>query len=154
MKGHPTAQIIWQLNGSFTSRKPACVIYKCWSICHDLPKKWSLGEVERHHRSQPKAISTHCPPHRLILAAKEGQRELPNDVEKIIYDTLFFFKDSPVRQIQKAWLNLIVLMYQLSSITGCNGCLADCVARVVQLLPLLVRYFEEQALDTANRARC
>ena len=29
--------------------------------------------------------------------------------------------------------------------------LADCVSRVVKLLPLLVRYFEEQAEDTQNR---
>ena len=29
--------------------------------------------------------------------------------------------------------------------------LADCVGRVVKLLPLLVRYFEEQAEDTQNR---
>ena len=29
--------------------------------------------------------------------------------------------------------------------------LADCVNRLVKLLPLLVRYFEEQELDTANR---
>ena len=29
--------------------------------------------------------------------------------------------------------------------------LSDCVSRVVQLLPLLVRYFEEQAIDTHNR---
>ena len=46
----------------------------------------------------PKLFSTHCPPHRLILASKAGQKELPSDIEKTVSDTLFFFKDSSVRQ--------------------------------------------------------
>ena len=29
--------------------------------------------------------------------------------------------------------------------------LSDCVSRVVQMLPLLVKYFEEQAQDSQNR---
>ena len=28
----------------------------------------------------PKLFSSHCPPHRLVLAAKEGQKELPDDI--------------------------------------------------------------------------
>lgn len=89
--GRRPSKHIWQLNGNFTSRKPwfkvaSCGIYKWWSICHDLPKmeSWRSWEVN------PKLFSTHCPPHRLVLAAK-GQRELPDDVEKTISDTLFFF---------------------------------------------------------------
>ena len=49
----------------------------------------------------PKLFSTHCPPpppHRLILASKAGQKELPTDIERTVADTLFFFKDSSVRQ--------------------------------------------------------
>ena len=46
----------------------------------------------------PKLFSTHCPPHCLILASKAGQKELPSDIEKTVSDTLFFFKDSSVRQ--------------------------------------------------------
>ena len=30
----------------------------------------------------PKLFSSHCPPHRLVLAAKEGQKKLPDDIEK------------------------------------------------------------------------
>jgi hypothetical protein len=40
-----------------------------------------------------KMFATHCPPHRLVLACKG----LPNDVERTVSDTLFFFKDSAVR---------------------------------------------------------
>lgn len=45
-----------------------------------------------------KLFSTHCPSHRLVLASKAGQKELPNDVEKTISDTLFLFRDSSVRR--------------------------------------------------------
>lgn len=37
----------------------------------------------------PKLFSTQCPPHRLILASKAGQKQLPSDIES---DTLFFFR--------------------------------------------------------------
>ena len=45
-----------------------------------------------------KLFSTHCPPHRLVLASKAGQKELPSDIEKTISDTFFFFRDSSVRR--------------------------------------------------------
>ena len=45
----------------------------------------------------PNLFSSHCPPHRLVLAAKEGQKEILDEIEKTISDTLFFFKDGPVR---------------------------------------------------------
>ena len=122
------------------------------------PKNGVLVKLRGITEVNPKLFSTHCPPHRLILAAKEGQRELPNDVEKIIYDTLFFFKDSPVRHKFKKLKEIVELDSPHVSIVKYHRVqwlsLADCVARVVQLLPLLVRYFEEQALDTANRDRC
>ena len=46
----------------------------------------------------PKLFITHCPPHRLVLASKAGQKIIPDNVEKLIGDVLFFFKDSPVRR--------------------------------------------------------
>ena len=49
-------------------------------------------------RISTKLFSTHCPPHRLVLASKAGQKELPSDIEKTISDTLFFFRDSSVRR--------------------------------------------------------
>lgn len=48
----------------------------------------------------PKLFLTHCPPHRLILASKSGQKILPGDIEKTVSDVLFFFKDSSVRRDQ------------------------------------------------------
>ena len=49
-------------------------------------------------RISSKLFSTHCPPHRLVLASKAGQKELPSDIEKTISHTLFFFRDSSVRR--------------------------------------------------------
>ena len=45
-----------------------------------------------------KLFLTHCPPHRLILASKAGQKVLPGDIEKTVADVLYFFKDSSVRR--------------------------------------------------------
>ena len=59
------------------------------------PKNGVLGKFRGVAEVNPKLFSTHCPPHRLVLASKEGQRELPDDVEKTIADTLFFL---PVRR--------------------------------------------------------
>lgn len=55
------------------------------------PNNGVLGKLRR--AVNPKLFSSHCPPHRLVLAAKEGQKEIPGEVEKTISDTLFFFKD-------------------------------------------------------------
>ena len=104
----------------------------------------------------PKLFSTHCPPHRLILVSKAGQKELPVDIEKTVSDTLFFFKDSSVRRDEFCSLKEMVepnsphiAIVQYHTVRWLS--LADCVDRLVKLLPLLVRYFEEQELDTANR---
>ena len=71
--------------------------------------------------------------------------------------TLFFFKDSPVRQEEFKKLKelvepysphvALVLYHKVRWLS-----LADCVHRLTQLLPFLVRFFEEQAEDKANRA--
>lgn len=117
-------------------------------------KNGVLGKLRR--AVNPKLFSTHCPPHRLVLASKEGQKELPDDVEKTISDTLFFFKDSSVRRDEfKKLKDLVepdsphVAIVQYHKVRWLS--LADCVSRIVLLLPLLVRYFEEQAQDTSNR---
>ena len=91
------------------------------------PKNGVLGKLRGVAKVNPKLFSIHCPPHRLVLATKEGQRELPDDVEKTISDTSFFFKtalsDVMNSKSLKKWSNLTVLMYQSSSITRCGGCL-------------------------------
>ena len=38
----------------------------------------------------PKLFVTHCPPHRLVLASKAGQKLIPENVEKLVGDVLFF----------------------------------------------------------------
>ena len=107
-------------------------------------------------RISTKLFSTHCPPHRLVLASKAGQKELPSDIEKTISDTLFFFRDSSVRRDEFFALKEMVepdspfvAIVQYHKVRWLS--LSDCVGRLVKLLPLLVRYFEEQALDTVNR---
>ena len=60
------------------------------------PKEGVLGKLRRNVNS--KIFATHCPPHRLVLACKEGQKEIPSEIEKTVSDTLFFFKDSSVRR--------------------------------------------------------
>ena len=101
VEGHPTAQNIFgslmeviypenpdlrlPLNklAGFTSDGASVMI---------SPKNGVLGKLRGVAEVNPKLFSTHCPPHRLVLAAKERQRELPDDVEKTISDTLFFLK--------------------------------------------------------------
>ena len=60
------------------------------------PKEGVLGKLRNNVNS--KIFATHCPPHRLVLACKEGQKEIPSEIEKTVSDTLFFFKDSSVRR--------------------------------------------------------
>lgn len=108
-------------------------------------------------RISTKLFSTHCPPHRLVLASKAGQKELSSDIEKTISDTLFFFRDSSVRRDEFIALKEMVepdspfiAIVQYHKVRWLS--LADCVGRLVKLLPLLVRYFVEQSCDTVNRA--
>ena len=103
----------------------------------------------------PKLFITHCPPHRLVLASKSGQKNIPDSTEKLIADVLFFFKDSPVRKEEFHKLKelvepdsphvSLVLYHKVRWLS-----LADCVERLTGLLPLLVQYFEEQSQDRAN----
>ena len=46
------------------------------------PKNGVLGKLRS--AVNPKVFSTHCPPHRLVLASKEGQKELPDEIEKTL----------------------------------------------------------------------
>ena len=107
-------------------------------------------------RISTKLFSTPCPPHHLVLASKAGQKELPSDIDKTISDTLLFFRDSSVRCDEFfALKEMVEPDSPFVAIVQCHKVkwlsLADCVGRLVKLLPLLVRYFEEQALDTVNR---
>ena len=75
---------------------------------------------------------------------------IPDFVEKLISGVLFFFKDSPVRRAEFLKLQELtepnsphIALVQYHRVRWFS--LADCVNRLVKLLPLLVRYFEEQA---------
>ena len=100
-----------------------------------------------------KLFLTHCPPHRLILALKAGQKVLPGDIEKTVADVLYFFKMNRdefhfLKELVEPnnQYNALVQYHRIRWLS-----FSDCVSRLVKLLPLLVRYFEEQALDTSNR---
>jgi len=113
-----------------------------------------LGKLRR--AVNPKFFPTHCPPHCLVLASKDGQKEIPTEIEQTLSDTLFFFKDSALRRDKFNKLKEMVepesphlRLIQYHKVRWLS--LADRVSRVVMLLPLLVRYFEEQAEDTQNK---
>ena len=92
----------------------------------------------------PKLFVTHCSPHRLVLASKAGQKVIPDFVEKLISDVLFFFKDSPVRRAEFLKLQELtepssphIALVQYNRVRWLS--LADCANRLVELLPLLAR---------------
>ena len=105
-----------------------------------------------------KLFITHCPPHRLVLSSKSGQKIILDNIEKLIGDVLFFFKDSPVSREEFHKLKelmepdsphvSLVLYHKVRWLS-----LSDCVERLTGLLPLLVRYFEEQSQDRANNTQ-
>lgn len=64
----------------------------------------------------PNLFLTHCPPHRLILASKAGQKVQPGDIEKTASDVLFFFKDSSVRRDEFHSLK------ELAKLSACCSC--------------------------------
>ena len=81
-----------------------------------------------------------------------GQKEIPNEIEKTLSDRFEKLQEmvEPESQFKKKKIQYHKVLW-LS--------LADCVSRVVNILPLLVRYFEEeQAEDTQNivadRTKC
>ena len=53
-----------------------------------------------------KLFLTHCPPHRLILASKAGQKVLPSDIEFISSKTVLYAVMNSI--LSKNWLNPIV----------------------------------------------
>ena len=94
-----------------------------------------------------------------------GHKIIPDNVEKLVHvgDVLFFFRNSPVRREEFRKLKELVepesphiCLVQYHRVRWLS--LADCVERLTHLLPLLVRYFEEQAIDRANsvavRSKC
>ena len=97
-----------------------------------------------------KIFVTHCLPHRLVLVSKAGQKIIPDTVERLVGDVLFFFWDSPVRREEfKRLKDLVEPDIPYCSLHWLS--LADCTERLIYLLPLLFRFFEEQLNDRANR---
>ena len=102
-----------------------------------------LGKLRRE--MNPKLFSIHCPPHRMILASKAAQKELPDFVEKLVGDVLFYFRDSPTRRDQfKSLMELTdpdheyITIVQYHKIRWLS--LSDCVNRVCMLLSSLVLF--------------
>ena len=162
--GHPTATTIFDammevFNPDDTDRK--LPLNRLASMtCDGAPvmisqKNGVAGKLKS--LVNPKLFITHCPPHRLVLASKAGQKLIPDNVEKLVGDVLFFFRDSPVRREEFRKLKELVepnsphiCLVQYHRVRWLS--LADCVERLTNLLPLLVRFFEEQANDRANSA--
>ena len=102
-----------------------------------------------------KLFIQHCFNHRLVLAGKDGQHHIPNDVEAMIKDVLNHFKFSAVSQSQlKSIIELTEEKYvKLVSYHKIRWLsLNECVQRLVQLNPILCAYFQQEVHDMANRA--
>jgi hypothetical protein len=103
----------------------------------------------------PKLFVQHCFNHRLVLASKDTQHNIPEHVEDTIKAVLNHFKYSAVSQSQlKSILELkgkkyvkLVTYHKIRWLS-----LRDCVTRLVSLRPTLTEYFEQEANDRANRA--
>ena len=90
------------------------------------------------------------------MASKAAQKEIPDFVEKLVSDVLFYFRDSSTRRDQFKSLveltdpeNEYITIVQYHKIRWLS--LSDCVTRLCTLLPLLVRFFEEEMRDMKNR---
>ena len=102
-----------------------------------------------------KLFIQHCFNHRLVLAGKDGQYHISNDVEAMIKDVLNHFKFSAVSQSQlKSIIELteekFVKLVSYHKIRWLS--LNECVRRLVQLHPILCAYFQQEVHDMANRA--
>lgn len=101
-----------------------------------------------------KLFIQHCFNHRLVLAGKDGQHHIPNEVEDTIKDILNHFKYSAVSQSQlKSIIQLKEEKYiKLVSYHKVRWLsLNECIQRLVSLHSVLCEYFEEQAHDMTNR---
>lgn len=99
-------------------------------------------------------VIQHCFNHRLVLAGKDGQRHIPNEVENTIKDVLNHFKYSAVSQSQlKSLLQLrdekYVKLVSYHKIRWLS--LNECVQRLSNLHTILCEYFERETNDKANR---
>ena len=100
--GHPTADYIYQ-----------SILKVIGKEGMDLPMKKLVGFTcdgasvmissrqgvfaKLRREINPKLFLTHCPPHRLVWASKDAQKQIPDFVEKNVSDIL---KDSPTRRDQ------------------------------------------------------
>ena len=92
----------------------------------------------------PKLLVQHCFNHRLVLAGKDGQQHIPNEVEALIKDILNHFKYSAVSQRQlKAIVELTEEKYvKLVSYHKIRWLsLNECVEQLVQLYPIILCTF-------------
>ena len=79
--------------GSMPIDRLACFIDDGVSVMIS-PKE---GVLQKLRRVVNRKIFFHSlPTHRLVLVSKEGQKELPSDIEKTLSDTLFYFRGSAV----------------------------------------------------------
>ena len=159
--GHPTSENIYQsilkVIGKDGLDLPLnkMVAFTCDGASVMISNQQGVfGKLRRE--INPKLFLTHCPPHRLVLASKTAQKEIPDFVEKTISDVLFYFKDSPTRRDQfHLLLELTDPEHEFIGTVNYHKVrwlsLSDCVNRVCSLLPSLVRFFEEEKNDTANR---
>ena len=116
-------------------------------------KKGVAAKLKAQYNS--KLFTQHCFNHRLVLASKDAQKEIPDEVETTIKDVLDHFKYSPVaqsslRKICELNSEPFVKLVQYHKIRWLS--LHQCVGRIEQLHDLLVvEYFESRSMDMHSR---
>ena len=100
----------------------------------------------------PMLFIQHCFNHWLVLASKDSQHNTPEDVEDTVKAVLNHFKylavgQSQLRAIIEKYVKLVTYMYHKVRWLS----LSECVKHLISLHPMLCQYFEQQAVDRANR---
>ena len=106
------------------------------------------GHLLRNYN--PSLLIQHCIVHRQVLSAKDGLQKLPANIIKTVDDVMKFFKNSHIRREKLASIIEMVTeedeYYQLVTYHRVRWLsLNDCVQHFVDILPEIVRYFEEEA---------
>ena len=158
VEGSPTAENLYHILNTFIESrlipKEKLVSFTSdgASVMQSLGKGVA-GFLRRNYN--PKLFVQHCIVHRQVLASKDGLSKLPNHVHSTVDEVMRFFRNSHVRKEKLPALieassdehdhyNLVT--YHKVRWLSLN----ECVQRLVDLLPEIVQFFEEESHSSRN----
>ena len=158
VEGSPTAENMFRTVNTFIESK--CITKENLvsftsdgaSVMQSLGKGVA-GFLRRNYN--PNLFVQHCIVHRQVLASKDGLSKLPNHVHNTVDEIMRFFRNSHVRKEklqalieasseEHDYYNLVT--YHKVRWLSLN----ECVQRLVDLLPEIVLFFEEESHSTRN----